>query len=368
LEPNDYVRSLNEQLSYLIVYTRAINELDMAGALFQESRGMQDAGWTTTITAYEVFGEMRVLGAKTEPLTTAEYRQLLCLYVQLAEAGGVYEVLLNLMGVIQLKPYNLWPFQDLVRVRQQPRRVIGPNANAMFQRLAESANAIGMAKLATLLEIAFRDDIRNGISHADYIIHHDGLRLRRRNGGNPFTIAHEDVMKAVNIGLMFFELFDQVQQHARRSFRPARHIVGRFSANPPMQHTVEFHEDGRFSISTRSPGPQTDAAYDRQQHINNRLGGRLFAAYVVQISDSVSRLLDEVLRAGFDVLLISLESDQRMEQFEVDVEQYGLWAHDVAGDVGRDGLLVATPLGFRRVLDLASFRAFLPQVDELEIA
>ena len=40
------------------------------------------------------------------------------LYAQLAEAGGVYESLLNTMQVAQLKAYNLWPFQDLVRVRQ----------------------------------------------------------------------------------------------------------------------------------------------------------------------------------------------------------------------------------------------------------
>ena len=44
------------------------------------------------------------------------------------------------MRVAQLKAYNLWPFQDLVRVRQERPAVIGPNANAMFSALAIRRN------------------------------------------------------------------------------------------------------------------------------------------------------------------------------------------------------------------------------------
>ena len=39
------------------------------------------------------------------------------LYCQLAEAGGFYEFVKNVLGAITLKPYLLWPFKDLVRVR-----------------------------------------------------------------------------------------------------------------------------------------------------------------------------------------------------------------------------------------------------------
>src|SRR5690606_24657306 len=152
----------------------------------------------------EVFSEMQALASKGSPLTRAEIRQLLCLYAQLAEAGGVYEGLLNTMQVAQLKPYNLWPFHDLVRVRQSPRAIIGPNANAMFRRLAEVAIAIGMSRLAGLLEIAFRDDIRNAMAHADYILVPEGLRLRRRNGGQSQFVSNAEIVVAVQVSLFFF--------------------------------------------------------------------------------------------------------------------------------------------------------------------
>lgn len=189
MEPQAYVRALNAQFTYLFAYARTINEIDTAAALSGEFRGAQDAGWSTVQTAYEVFGELKALGKKGAPLNKPELRQVLCLYAQLAEAGGVYEGLLNTMRVAQLKAYNLWPFQSLVRVRQEPRAVIGPNANAMFRHLAKVATEIGMTGLAHLLEIAFRDDIRNGMAHADYVLDQEGLRLRRRNGGQPIKVS-----------------------------------------------------------------------------------------------------------------------------------------------------------------------------------
>src|SRR5665213_1750955 len=206
MEPQAYIRALNIQFTYPFAFVRKINEIDTAAALFEEFRGMQDAGWNTVATAHEVFHELKALGSKGGPLTRPELRQVLCLYAQLAEAGGVYEGLLNTMQVAQLKAYNLWPFQDLVRVRREPRAVIGPNANTMFRHLAEVATAIGMTSLARLLEIAFRDAVRNGMAHADYILGPDGLRLRRRNGGQPVVVSHQQMQDALQIAHFFFEL------------------------------------------------------------------------------------------------------------------------------------------------------------------
>jgi hypothetical protein len=128
------------------------------------------------------------------------------LYCQLAEAGGVYEALKNVMGVVTLKPNLLWPFQDLVQIRRKSQRIIGPNANATFRDLAVTAKSIGMAKLSELLENAFRDDLRNGISHADYVIWDDGVRLRNRNGGYAAKLSFDDVNDALVRGVAFFQV------------------------------------------------------------------------------------------------------------------------------------------------------------------
>lgn len=368
MEAQAYLRELNTQLTYLFAYVRKINEIDTAAGLFGEFRGMQDAGWSTVATAHEVFHELKVLGSKGEPLTRAELRQVLCLYAHLAEAGGVYEGLLNTMRIAQLKPYNLWPFQDLVRVRKEPRAVIGPNANRMFRRLAEVATEIGMTGLARLLEITFRDDIRNAIAHADYILAQEGLRVRRRNGGNPILVSNAEIEIAFQIAMFFFELLQAFQQQTAESFRPARTIIGRFSDNPPMPWNVEFTEDGGFSISSDAPGPQVDAAYERQKRINDRLGGRMVIAYVAPGMNASPVFLSDVALTGFDVLIVSFDGAEQFAALVAEVDDKGLWDLAPTKENADNALLMATPFGFRWVVSGAEFKSWLPVVDEVIVA
>ena len=366
MKPTAYLRALQRQFTYLWAFARRINEVDTAAAISGEFRGSQDAGWSTEQTAYEVFGELKALGNKGAPLTKPELRQVLCLYAQLAEAGGVYESLLNTMQVAQLKAYNLWPFQDMVRVRHQPRAVIGPNANAMFRRLAEVAAAIGMTELSRLLEITFRDDIRNAMAHADYILGPYGLRLRRRNGGNPQVVSHQHMQDALQIALFFFELQQAFRNQVAESFRPGRTIIGRFSRNYPMPWTIELTDDGTFSISGSSPGSQVDAAYERQERINDRLGGRMVAAYLAPGADPPPEVLAAVTAAGFDLLVVAMDTAAAYDALAEEVEAQGLW--DPAPNADGAAVLMATPFGFRWIASRAAFDAWLPEVEEIEVA
>lgn len=368
MEAQAYLRELNTQLTYLFAYVRKINEIDTAAGLFGEFRGMQDAGWSTVATAHEVFHELKVLGSKGEPLTRAELRQVLCLYAHLAEAGGVYEGLLNTMQIPQLKAYNLWPFQKLVRVRPEPRAIIGPNANAMFRHLARVATEIGMSSLARLLETTFRDDIRNAIAHADYTLVPEGLRVRRRNGGQPVIVSHAEIGEALQIAIFFFEMLQSFQQEIAESFRPARTIVGRFSENPPMAWKIELSDDGGFSLSSDAPGPQYDAAYERQTRINDRLGGRMVAAYIEPGADLPPGLIAEISTMGFEVLIVEFESDQQFADLVAEVEKHQLWNPGPIpeNDFGR--VLMSTPLGFQKISNGEQFKASLPVVEEVLMA
>jgi hypothetical protein len=115
----EYLVELNTQLSYLYVVARQINELDFAASRSGEFRGLQDAGWATTITAHQVFEEFEALSRNKQPVSGMRLRHIMMLYCQLAEAGGCYETLKNLMGVVTLKPYLLWPFKDLVKCERR---------------------------------------------------------------------------------------------------------------------------------------------------------------------------------------------------------------------------------------------------------
>ncbi|GHC93024.1 hypothetical protein GCM10007320_43680 [Pseudorhodoferax aquiterrae] len=366
--PLDYARSLNAQLSYLFHYAKSINEIDTAAATWGEFRGAQDPGWNTMQTAHEVADELKALGSRPEPLSRSDLRQLLCLYAHLAEAGGVYEGLLNVLQVAQLKAYSSWPFQDMVRVRQAPAAVIGPNANAMFRRLSATSLAIGMPKLSELLAVTFRDDVRNAIAHADYVIGADGLRIRRRNGGRPDVVSFDQLFQAIQIAVCFWDLLHQFQRSVAESFRPGRTVVGRFSANPPMPWLLELNEGGGFSIESSAPGPQPDAAYERQQGINDRLGGRMMAIYLAPGAAVPLPLENEIAAAGFDPLVVAMEDTQQLDRLVADVAALRLWDGAAEPTTGRAGVLMVTPSGFRHILSEDDFRSWLPGVHPLDLA
>lgn len=343
-----FVNETARQIGLLFKFVRQMSELDFAGSLSGEFRGAQDAGWSTTITAEQVYAELSGRLAAGPVESIADMRVILLLYSQLSEAGGVYESLKNMMGIVEGAPYNLWPFQDLVRVKQNPKRVVGPNANATFRDLATHARKIGMIGLSSALENVFRDDVRNGMYHSDYILWNDGLRLRRRNGGYATRIEYSEVFDLVGIGLAFFETLKMLRTSAVQSFDPPREIIGRFSANPPMPHTVGFDSETRsFSISCSSPGPVTSPEYLVQEAINKYLGGRIMVVFRMSGGPVTPNI--DFLDQGFEPSEIDLLQDQFAKLLK-DIEARGLWDEREA-EVNREGLLTLSPWGFRYLVD-----------------
>jgi hypothetical protein len=360
MNAQEYLTDLTTHLSYLYAFARQMNELDFAVSLGGEFRGAQDAGWNTTITAHEVFSEMVPYLEKKEPLSKAEIRIILMLYCQLAEAGGVYETLKNIMGVVTLKPYLLWPFKDLVRVKKEMRRVVGPNANATFRDLATTAKDIGLSGLSVLLEQTFRDDIRNAIYHADYVIWSDGLRLSNRNGGFAKLVSFSELNAALMQAMSFFQILKEYNDISMRTFDPPKTITSRFSANFPMPWTVTFEpKTGAFGISGSSPGSVTTPEYLRQVEINGRLGGKVLAAYSIAETEFQKEADRHILQAGFEPNNVAMNASQLNELLS-EVDRLNLWderhPHSKAAEV-----LLASPWGFRWLCSLADFDSVLPK-------
>lgn len=359
----DFFIALSTELSRLYGFARQMNELDFAGSLGGEFRGMQDAGWATTITAQQVFDELQSYVGRTEPYSVPEMRIALMLYCQLSEAGGVYESLKNIMGVVTSQPYNLWPFKDIVRVRKTDKRIIAPNANATFRDLATKASEIGMTKLAGLLAFAFNDEIRNGISHADYVIWADGLRLRKRNGGYANRLSFEEVGAAITAGVGFFEILQHHNRAAMASFNPAREIIGKFSLNFPMKHTVFADpERGTFSISSSSPGPETTPEYLRQVEITARLGGKVLAVFPRHDDTTDEAVIKQIEDAGYEPHIVPMDAAAR-DTLLAEINKKAM-----LDDRGActDGLLLASPFGFRSVADMDELdEVFPPPIVEL---
>ena len=338
--------------------------VDFAAALNAEFRGAQDAGWNTTITAHEVFEEINVYLQRGPLLSKAEMRVVLMLYCQLAEAGGVYETLNNMMGVVTLKPYLLWPFKDLVRVKKGSDRVIGPNANATFRDLAASAGSIGLSGLSSLLELTFRDDIRNAIYHADYVIWKDGLRLPNRSGGHAAQVTFAELNEVVGRAINFFQTLRDYDQVSVESFNPPKTITGRLSANFPMPWTITFDpHNGTFGFSGSSPGPVTTSEYRRQVEINGRLGGKVLAVYTAEEGPFQVAIDAHISKAGFEPNNVVMTPHQ-LAVVTTEIDRLNLW-DERHPHVNRGLVLLASPWGFRWLYSLRDFDAILqrPLID-----
>lgn len=320
MKPDDYFAELDDQLALLTAFARQVNELDLAGALAEEFRGEQADGWSTATTAHQVRDELLAIALRS-PFSWEDRRLMLALYAQLAEAGGVYESLRNMFGVLEAKPWLTTPFRHLVRVRSN--RVIGPNANATFKDFAAAAAEIGMTRLSELLEFAFRDDLRNGVAHADYILWSDGVRLPMRNGGYPKCVPHREVFEAIDRGLVLFDLLKAHRDDVRNSFRPAREIVGRLSVNPPMRYRVDWNPRIGLSFSSNSGGTETSPEFERQTRINEMLAGRVFALFAVVAADA-DRVAEYMQGRGFEPSVAVLPQ-AGFEAAVAAATQHGLW-------------------------------------------
>jgi hypothetical protein len=92
----------------------------------------------------------------------------------------------------------------------------------------------------------------------------------------------------------------------------------------------------------------------------------MVAAYIGPGTDVQPALLTEIVAAGFEVLVIAMETTDQYEALVAEVEAHGLW--DPAPNPDGVTVLMVTPPGFRWIATSTDFRAWLPAVDEIEVA
>lgn len=123
-----------------------------------------------------------------------------------------------------------------------------------------------------------------------------------------------------------------------------------------------------FSISSDAPGPQVDAAYQRQSRINDRLGGKMVAAYLRPGLNIAPDLLTATIAAGFEPLVVAFADSDQFDGLIAEIEEHGLWDPEPQAAIHVAATLMATPFGFRRIATGDAFAAWLPVVDEINIA
>lgn len=253
IENEKFLEKSDAAFRELFEKAKAANELQFAYSLMPEFRGMRDAGWNTAIEAHRAFDEYLAF-LNDGKLTTLQARVALGFYCHIAEASGYYEIPKNMLRVAGGGFYNLWPFQDLLAVHRQTGNVIAPNANKVIRDLAGHANMIGFGSLAEVFRDAFDGDLRNGYAHADYIVWDDGIRLSRRNGGNPKIVTWVEFHHRFERAINFFNNLRRLIEEYVRTYDPAKTILGKYASGRVAKCTICFDpHSGSFGITDSGP-------------------------------------------------------------------------------------------------------------------
>lgn len=255
-DPNqEFYDKAARALTDLCERARAAHELHFVMALMPEFRGMEDAGWSTAHEAVRAYDEFSALVKSLSREKTVQARVILAFYAHVAEGSGFYEIPKKLLLTIGGKGNNIYPFQALVERHRKTGEVMAPNANRIIKDLIGHAADLGLAELAEVFRDAFDPDVRNAIAHADYIIWQDGLRLPRRNGGQPRVISWGEFDAMMSRGLNLFSFIRQIVEQYVRSYDPPKTIRSRMADDEPeSDYTLYFDpKTGAFGLTTGEP-------------------------------------------------------------------------------------------------------------------
>ncbi|MCC5467641.1 hypothetical protein [Pelosinus baikalensis] len=248
-----FFKKATDALEELFERAQKVNEIHFALALMSEFRGMQDVGWSTADDALHAYKEYIELIKKIPDGTPIKIRVMLAFYNHVSEGSGFYEIPKKLLLTIGGEGNNLVPFQKLVKKHKTTGLMIAPNANKVMADMIGHAAELGLNNLAEIIRDAFNPDVRNAVAHADYIIAPDGLRLRRRNGGQPQIIPWTELILILERGINFFNIIRNMTESYMQSYDPPKEVKGRLYKNEPeFKYVIKYNpQNGSFGISTK---------------------------------------------------------------------------------------------------------------------
>jgi hypothetical protein len=234
-----FYEKAERSLRALFDTARAKHELHFAMALAPEMRGARDdaTGWNTAADAYRAFDEYLEFLAKLDD-GPMRRRIILAFYCHIAEASGFYEVPKNMLRIAGGQSHAIWPFQHPPEIRKNTENRIAPNANKVMKDLIGHAAKLEFNELAEVFRDAFDADIRNGYAHADYVVWNDGLRLPKRNGGDPKCIPWIEFYATVERGVNFFDKLRKLLRECQYFYDPPKTIKARLASEPEGNWTI----------------------------------------------------------------------------------------------------------------------------------
>lgn len=147
-------------------------------------------------------------------LTT--FRLGLLFYNHIVEMDAPYEVLTNLLRFKLARGYSPNPFYDFLDEKQKKRF----KRSGLFPRqkidIIKKLGAEAGSTIGDVIEEFYRGDLRNAISHSDFILTEDGFRCRNGNATGAFKILYQELDDLITKAKAFIGAFFGLEREARR--------------------------------------------------------------------------------------------------------------------------------------------------------
>lgn len=180
--------------------------------------GLEDKGWDPYVESRAVLSDLYALMQielpedKFPDRKFTPWRLGLLFYSHIVEMDAPYEVLTNLLRFRLHKGYSPNPFYDFLTRRQRKnfrRSGLSPKQKIDIIKMLDGEAKVG---IGSAFDEFYRADLRNAISHSDFIFTDDGLRSRT----GAFTITFEALDDLLTKAKVFFGTFFGLDREARR--------------------------------------------------------------------------------------------------------------------------------------------------------
>lgn len=184
--------------------------------------GMEDKGWDPYAESRAILEDINSLMQISLPEDNFPspditiFRLGLVFYNHIVEMDAPYEVLTNLLRFALQRGYSPNPFYEFLTEKQQKqfqKRGLFPRQKIdILKKLGAEAGI----PVSDIIEEFYRGDLRNAISHSDFILTDDGFRCRNGNWTGAFKISYEELDDLITKAKAFIGAFFGLERGARR--------------------------------------------------------------------------------------------------------------------------------------------------------
>lgn len=184
--------------------------------------GMEDKGWDPYAESRAILNDLNGFFKLELPRKwfrnpdETQWRLGLLIYTHIVEMDAAYEVLLNLLRFRTGDGYSPNPYFDyLSKGEQKAFKKRGVSTGRKIEIIKTLSDAAGLG-VGSIFDDFYNNQLRNAISHSDYILTENGFRCRGGISGNKgFEISFEELDRILLSAKAFVAAFFSIEQSAR---------------------------------------------------------------------------------------------------------------------------------------------------------